>query len=157
MYYFQNRGMNSKNKKKERFQVVLIIVLTIVLAVVSGLYLKGRNATDGISQSFKQRAMDESRMAKTAATRLTQSSGTASMSHLSTVRAHVYAMECINELSTNYMGANAVVVDPELLKVCESIITECETRIQTGSVLTDQYTALRDEVNKIAALFTDDY
>ena len=90
--------------------------------------------------------MSEASEAQSAVYRLTQSSGTNTTTLLSTVRSQVYALECLNALAANIYGAGTALADPERLNECESTLTECETRLQTGSVITTQTTLLRDKL-----------
>ena len=77
------------------------------------------------------------------------------MSLLSTVRSHIYALQSINAIAGNIYGAGTTLVDSTQLATCISIIQQCETRMQAGSVLTDLFTQLRDQVDLIVAGFGD--
>ncbi|MGN0991004.1 MAG: hypothetical protein ACI4O4_06065, partial [Candidatus Ventricola sp.] len=87
--------------------------------------------------------------AQSAVYRLTQSSGTNTMTLLSTVRAHIHALQTINAIAANIYGAGTSLTDGEMLTSCIDIITQCETRLQAGSVLTDLYTNMRDQIDLI--------
>ena len=75
------------------------------------------------------------------------------MTLLSTMRAHVYSLQAINAMAANIYGVGTSLSDGELLASCIDIITQCETRMQAGSVLTDLFTQLRDQVDLIVAGF----
>lgn len=99
------------------------------------------------------RATNEANEAQTAVYRLTQSSGTNTMTLLSNVRAHIYAMQCLNTLASNIYGAGTVIVDGSMLSDCITTLDAADQRLQAGSVLTGSMTELRDEVDAIVALF----
>ena len=73
---------------------------------------------------------------------------------LSTVRAHIHTLQCINTIAANIYGAGTSLTDGEQLASCIDIITQCEARFQAGSVLTDLYTTLRDQIDRIVAGFS---
>ena len=75
------------------------------------------------------------------------------MTLLSTVRAHVHTLQSINTIAANIYGVGTSLSDGELLASCIDIITQCETRMQAGSVLTDLFTQLRDQVDLIVTGF----
>ena len=76
------------------------------------------------------------------------------MTLLSTVRAHIHALQSINTIAANIYGVGTSLSDGELLTSCIDIVTQCETRMQAGSVLTDLFTQLRDQVDLIVAGFS---
>ena len=75
------------------------------------------------------------------------------MTLLSNVRAHIYAMQCLNMLASNIYGAGTVIVDGSMLSDCITTLDAAEQHLQAGSVLTGSMTELRDEVDAIVALF----
>lgn len=75
------------------------------------------------------------------------------MTLLSNVRAHIYAMQCLNTLASNIYGAGTVIVDGSMLSDCITTLDAADQRLQAGSVLTGSMTELRDEVDAIVALF----
>ena len=86
--------------------------------------------------------------------RLTQSSGTNTMTLLSNVRAHIYAMQCLNTLASNIYGAGTVIVDGSMLSACIATLDTAEQRLQAGNVLTGSMTELRDQIDAIVELFS---
>ena len=155
MYSFQANAGRKKNKQLIRLLYLMIFVLTIALIGVSFSYFKNKNVSTATGEALLARAISEASEAQSAVYRLTQSSGTNTMTLLSTIRAHIHTLQSINTITANIYGAGASVTDGELLASCISIITQCETRLQAGSVLTDLYTTLRDQVDLIVAGFGD--
>lgn len=153
MYSFQASAGKRKNKQHIRLLRVIIFILIIALIAVGFVYLQSRGLSDTVSESLVARATSEAGSAQSAVYRLTQSSGTNTMTLLSTVRGHVYALQCLNSLAANIYGPGIALVDGEIITECLSIITECETRLQAGSVLTDQTTALRDNIDQLVSGF----
>jgi len=154
MYSFQANAGRKKSRQLVRLLYVIIFVLIIALAGVSVSYLRTQGVSEATSDALKARVVSEATEAQTAVYRLTQSSGTNTMSLLSTVRSHVYALQSINAIAGNIYGAGTVLVDGELLASSISIIQQCETRMQAGSVLTDLFTQLRDQVDLLVAGFS---
>ena len=153
MYSFQTGAGKRRQKQLIRLLLLLLFILVIALGGVTYSYLKSRNVAQSTSQSILARAVSEASEAQTAVYRLTQSSGTNTSSLLSTVRSHIYALECLNALAANIYGAGTVLTDPELLSACQSTLTECETRLQTGNVITTQTTRLRDQIDQLVQGF----
>ena len=154
MYSFQTGAGRRRQKQLTRLLLLLIFILAIALGGVTFSYLKTRNAAQATSQAILSRAVSEASEAQSAVYRLTQSSGTNTTTLLSTVRSHVYALECLNALAANIYGAGTSLTDGEQLASCIDIITQCEARFQAGSVLTDLYTTLRDQIDRIVAGFS---
>ena len=152
MYSFQANAGRKKSRQLVRLLYVIIFVLIIALAGVSVSYLRTQGVSEATSDALKARVVSEATEAQAAVYRLTQSSGTNTMSLLSTVRSHVYALQSINAIAGNIYGAGTVLVDGELLASSISIIQQCETRMQAGSVLTDLHTQLRDQIDQIVAI-----
>ena len=151
MYSFQANAGRKKNKQLVRLLYVIIFVLVIALAGVTVSYLRTQGVSETTAEALKSRVISEATEAQSAVYRLTQSSGTNTMSLLSVVRSHIYALQSINTIASNIYGAGTVLVDSEMLTSCISIISQCETRMQAGSVLTDLHTALRDQIDLIVA------
>jgi len=149
MYSFQANAGRKKNKQLVRLLYVIIFILIIALAGVSVSYFRTQGVSEDTAEALKSRVVSEATEAQSAVYRLTQSSGTNTMSLLSTVRSHVYALQSINAIAGNIYGAGTVLVDGELLASSISIIQQCETRMQAGSVLTDLFTDLRDQIDQI--------
>lgn len=153
MYSFQANAGRKKNKQLIRLLYLIIFVLIIALTGVTFAYLKNLGISEATHSSLLARALSEASGAQSAVYRLTQSSGTNTMTLLSTVRAHIHALQSINTLAANIYGAGTSLTDGEQLASCIDLITQCETRLQAGSVLTDLYTSLRDQVDLIVAGF----
>ena len=151
MYSFQSGAGRKKNKQLVRLLYVIIFILIIALAGVTFSYLRTQGVSEATADALKARVISEATEAQSAVYRLTQSSGTNTMSLLSTVRSHIYALQSINAIAGNIYGAGTILVDSELLASCISVIQQCETRIQAGSVLTDLHTQLRDQIDQIVA------
>lgn len=149
MYSFQANAGRKKNKQLVRLLYFVIFLLIIALIGVSFAYFKNVSVSKATGEALLARAMSEASEAQSAVYRLTQSSGTNTMTLLSTVRAHVYTLQSINAIAANIYGAGTSLADSEVLTACQDIVTQCETRLQAGSVLTDLYTGLRDQVDLI--------
>ena len=150
MYSFQTGSSKRKSQKTIRILSIVIFVLAVALTVS---YLRASSASRTTSDALMARATNEANEAQTAVYRLTQSSGTNTMTLLSNVRAHIYAMQCLNTLASNIYGAGTVIVDGSMLSDCITTLDAAEQRLQAGSVLTGSMTELRDEVDAIVALF----
>ena len=149
MYSFQANAGRKKNKQLVRLLYVIIFILIIALAGVSVSYMRTQSVGKATSDALKARVVSEATEAQSAVYRLTQSSGTNTMTLLSTVRSHIYALQSINAIAGNIYGAGTTLVDSTQLATCISIIQQCETRMQAGSVLTDLHTDLRDQIDQI--------
>ena len=142
MYSFQANAGRKKNKQLVRLLYLVIFLLIVALIGVTFAYLKNLGVSEATSE------------AQSAVYRLTQSSGTNTMTLLSTVRAHIHTLQSINTIAANIYGAGTSLTDGEQLASCIDIITQCEARFQAGSVLTDLYTTLRDQIDRIVAGFS---
>ena len=149
MYSFQTGSSKRKSQKTIRILSIVIFVLAVALIGLTVSYLHASSASRTTSDALMARANE----AQTAVYRLTQSSGTNTMTLLSNVRAHIYAMQCLNTLASNIYGAGTVIVDGSMLSDCITTLDAAEQRLQAGSVLTGSMTELRDEVDAIVALF----
>ena len=132
---------------------MIIFLLLVALIGVGFVYARSARVGDATSSALLARALSESTEAQSAIYRLTQSSGTNTMSLLSAVRSHIYALQCLNGVASNIYGPGAVLCDGELLTACLETISQCEVRMQAGSVLTDLTTQLRDQVDAVVAAF----
>lgn len=153
MYSFQANPNKRKNKQLIRLLMVVIFILVIALIAMNIVYFRSRNQSDATSEALMARAISEAGNAQTACYRLTQSSGTNTMTLLSTVRGHIYALQCINTIAANIYGAGTSLADAQLLSDCISIITECETKLQAGGVLTGSITTLRDNIDQLVSSY----
>ena len=153
MYSFQAHAGRKKNKRLNRLLYIVILILVIALIGVTFAYFRSTGISEATSSALLSRAISEATQAQSAVYRLTQSSGTNTMTLLSTVRSHVYALQSIHSIAANIYGVGTSLADGELLASCIDIVTQCETRMQAGSVLTDLFTQLRDQVDLIVACF----
>ena len=153
MYSFQANAGKKKSKQLIRLLYVIIFILVIALCSVSYVYIQSRSQGDLTSEALAARAISEAGNAQAAVYRLTQSSGTNTMTLLSTVRGHIYALQCLNTLAANIYGPGTTLADPALISSCLSIITDAETRLQAGNVLTDLFSSLRDNIDILVAGF----
>ena len=153
MYSFQTGAGRRKSRQTIRLLYTLIFILLVALVGVSVSYFRAKGVNDITSDSILARAISEASSAQSAVYRLTQSSGTNTTTLLATLRGHIYAMQCLNTLAANIYGAGTIVCDPELLTACVSTLDQCELRIQAGSVVTDLFTQLRDQVDLVVAYF----
>ena len=153
MYSFQANTGKRKNKQLIRLLTVVIFILIIALAAISFVYFRSRGQSDTTSEALLARAVSEAGSAQTAVYRLTQSSGTNTMTLLSTVRSHIYALQCINTLAANIYGPGTILADAQLLADCIAIITDCEAKLQAGSVLTGSFTTLRDNIDLLVSSY----
>lgn len=155
MYSFKTNASRKKSRQLVRLLYVIIFILLIALIGVTVSYMRAVNETEATSSALMARALSEASGAQSAVYRLTQSSGTNTMSLLSAVRSHVYALQSINGIAANIYGAGTTLADSALLDTSIGIITQCEARMQAGSVLTDLTTQLRDQIDLIVAGFGD--
>ena len=151
MYSFQTNAGRKKSRQQIRLLCVIIFILAIALIGVTVSYIRTLGVSEATSEALMARVLSEASGAQGAVYRLTQSSGTNTMTLLSIVRSHIYALQSINAIAGNIYGAGTVLVDSEPLASCISIIQQCETRMQAGSVLTDLHTQLRDQIDQIVA------
>ena len=151
MYSFQSGAGRRKNKQTIRLLSVIIFLLIAALIGVTFAYMRSAKVNEATSEALIARAISEAGSAQNAVYRLTQSSGTNTMTLLSTVRAHIHALQSINTIAANIYGVGTNLSDDALLASCIDIVTQCETRMQAGSVLTDLHTALRDQIDLIVA------
>lgn len=153
MYSFQANAGRRKNKQTRRLLYVIIFVLVIALAGVSLAYYRSTKVSDATSDALIARAMSEAAAAQNAVYRLTQSSGTNTTVLLAAVRSHIYALQSLNTLTANIYGPGTVLADANLLAACTATLDECDTRIQAGSVVTEQTSSLRDNIDALVASF----
>ena len=151
MYSFQANAGRRRNKQTRRLLYVIIFILAVALAGVSFAYYRNTEMTKATSEALINRALSESAAAQNAVYRLTQSSGTNMTLLLATVRSHVYAMESLNQLTANIYGPTTTLVDADLLAACSATLDECDERIQAGSVVTEQTSRLRDNIDALVA------
>ena len=154
MYSFQANTGKRKNKRLIRLLLVVIFILVIALAAISFVYFRSLGESDNTSEALIARAVSEAGHAQSAVYRLTQSSGTNTMTLLSTVRSHVYALQCLNTLASNIYGPGTIIADMQLLADSIAIITECEAKMQAGGVLTGSFATLRDNIDQLVASYT---
>ena len=153
MYSFQANTGKRKSKRTIRLLLVVIFILTIALAGVSFVYFRSISESDVTSEALMARAISEAGNAQSAVYRLTQSSGTNTMTLLSTVRSHIYALQCINTLASNIYGPGTIIADMQLLADSLNIITECEAKMQAGGVLTGSFALLRDNIDQLVTSY----
>ena len=132
---------------------MIILILAILLAGVTVSWFRTRNTGAVTREVLIARATSEAADAQAATYRLTQSSGSNTMTLLATVRSHIYCLQCINTLTSNIYGAGTVIVDPKLLSPCIETLDQAETKLQARNVLTAMFTTLRDQVDLVAAAF----
>ena len=154
MYSFQANAGRKKNKQLIRLLYLVIFILIIALIGVAFAYFRSTGVSEATSSALLSRALSEATEAQSAVYRLTQSSGTNTMTLLSTVRAHIHTLQSINSIAANIYGVGTSLCDGEMLSACIDIVTQCETRMQAGSVLTDLFTQLRDQVDLVVAGFS---
>ena len=118
MYSFQTGAGRRKAQKTVRILSVVVFVLAIALIGVTVSYLHASGVSRSTSDALMARATNEANEAQTAVYRLTQSSGTNTMTLLSNVRSHIYALQCLNTLAANIYGAGTVIVDGSMLTAC---------------------------------------
>ena len=154
MYSFQANNTGKKRYKRTiRLLLLLVFMLVIALAGVTYSFIRQRNASVVVTDSLSARALSEAGSAQSAVYRLTQSSGTNTAALLADIRSHIYAMQCLNTLSSNIYGADVHITDSAALEACMTTLDACQVRLQAGGVLTTQFTQLRDEVDAVASLF----
>ena len=153
MYSFQTNAGRKKSRQQIRLLCVIIFILAIALIGVTVSYIRTLGVSEATSEALMARVLSEASGAQGAVYRLTQSSGTNTMTLLSTVRSHIYAIQSINNIAANIYGAGTVLADGDLLSACIQTITDSEERMQAGSVLTTLQTQLRDQVDQVVASF----
>ena len=153
MYSFQANTGRRKLKKTRRLLYIVIFILVIALVGVSLAYLRSTKVANTTSDALIARAISEASAAQNAVYRLTQSSGTNTTVLLASVRSHIYALQSLNVLTANIYGPGTVLADTELLAACTATLDECDTRIQAGSVVTEQTSTLRDNIDALVATF----
>lgn len=153
MYSFQANAGKRKSRQTRRLLYIIIFVLVVALVGVSFAYYRSTRVNSITSDALIARAMSEAAAAQNAVYRLTQSSGTNTTVLLASVRCHVYAMQSLNTLTANIYGPGTVLADADLLAACVSTLDECDARIQAGSVVTAQTSALRDSIDALVASF----
>ena len=153
MYSFQANTGRRKGKKTRRLLYVIIFVLVIALVGVSLAYVRSNKVSEATGDALIARAMSEAAAAQNAVYRLTQSSGTNTTVLLAAVRSHIYALQSLNTLTANIYGPGTVLADASLLAACTATLDECDTRIQAGSVVTEQTSSLRDNIDTLVASF----
>ncbi len=153
MYSFQTNVSKRKNKQTIRLLCILLFVLVIALCGVTYSYLRASKINHSTSEALLARATSEASEAQGAVYRLTQSSGSQTMTLLANVRGHIYTLNSLNILASNIYGPETILVDPELINACVSTLDTCEQRMQAGNVLTDLFTTLRDNVDTIVTTF----
>ena len=147
---------DNRRRRDKRIIHLLIVLVALLLAGVVGLsivHFRGQGASRDIVDALSARAFSEADAAQSAVYRLTQSSGTNTMSLLSNIRSHIYALQCLNTLTASIYGADARLSDPALLETCTATLDLCELRLQAGNVLTTQFTDLRDQIDAVAKQF----
>ena len=153
MYSFQANTGRRKNKQTRRLLYVIIFILVIALIGVSFAYYRSTKVSEATGDALIARAMSEAAAAQNAVYRLTQSSGTNTTVLLASVRSHIYALQSLNTLTANIYGPGTVLADASLLAACTATLDECDTRIQAGSVVTEQTSNLRDSIDALVASF----
>ena len=153
MYSFQANTGRRKGRKMRRLLYIIIFVLVIALVGVSFAYVRSTKVADATSDALIARAMSEASAAQNAVYRLTQSSGTNTTVLLAAVRSHFYALQSLNTLTANIYGPGTVLADASLLATCTATLDECDTRIQAGSVVTEQTSRLRDHIDTLVSSF----
>lgn len=153
MYSFQTGGGRRRDKRSMRLLRVVICVLAVALAGVTFSYVRVLSVERQTSDALSARAVSEAKEAQSAVYRLTQSSGANTSSLLAVIRSHVYALQSLNMLASGIYGPGTTVADETLLSACIGTLDDCDTRLQAGLVLTDLYTALRDDVDRLSASF----
>ena len=130
MYSFQTGAGKRKNKQTVRILSVVIFVLVIALAGVTFSYIRVSGGSRTTNDALMARATSEANEAQSAVYRLTQSSGTNTMTLLANVRSHIYALQCLNTLASNIYGAGTIIVDNSMLTDCMTTLDAAE---QAGS------------------------
>lgn len=153
MYSFQANTGRRKGRKMRRLLYIIIFVLVIALIGVSFAYVRSTKVAKATSDALIARAMSEASAAQNAVYRLTQSSGTNTTVLLAAVRSHIYALQSLNTLTANIYGPGTVLADASLLATCTATLDECDTRIQAGSVVTEQTSRLRDHIDTLVSSF----
>ena len=155
MYSFQAKATRHRDRQTLRMLRIVIFVLAIALVGVTFSFIRAHSIDRATSEAIYNRALTEASEAQSVVYRLTQSSGANTMTLLSTIRGHITALQTINALAANIYGPGTSVTDGAMLNACFDTITQCETRLQAGHVLTDLYTQLRDNVDLIVAQFSE--
>ena len=153
MYSFQAGAGRRRNKQTIRLLCVVIFLLVIALTGVIFAYARSAGVNQKTTDALIARAISEAGNAQNAVYRLTQSSGTNTTVLLAAVRSHIYALQSLNTLTANIYGPGTVLADASLLATCTATLDECDTRIQAGSVVTEQTSRLRDHIDTLVSSF----
>ena len=137
MYSFQTGAGRRKAQKTVRILSVVVFVLAIALIGVTVSYLHASGVSRSTSDALMARATNEANEAQTAVYRLTQSSGTNTMTLLSNVRSHIYALQCLNTLAANIYGAGTVIVDGSMLTACIATLDTADVEKQIANAELD--------------------
>ena len=154
MYNFQTNAGRRKARQTARLLKVVIFVLVIALAGVTYSFVRARGVEHSISDALYARVVSEAGEAQSVIYRLTQSSGANTASLLAAVRSHIYALQSLNTLAAGIYGPGTTLSDAKLLASCIDTLNECEQRLQAGLVITDLYTDLRDDIDRLVSAFT---
>ncbi len=154
MYSFQTNAGRRRGKQRAALMRVALFVLVIALAGVTYSFIRASRSERVTGEAIYARAISEAAGAQSAVYRLTQSSGANTINLLAMVRGHVYALQSLNTLAADIYGPGTAVADATLLETCVSTLDECENRWQSGLVLTDLFTTLRDDVDALVATFS---
>lgn len=154
MYSFQTGGTARKSKQKIRLLYLIIFILVIALAGVGFAYWRSRDVSVTVGEALMMRATSEASSAQTAVYRLTQSSGSNTMTLLATIRSHIYALQCLNQLAANIYGPSTRLADEQMLADCIQTLNECEVHLQAGGVMTGLFATLRDQIDALVTTFS---
>ena len=129
MYSFQANAGRKKSRQQIRLLCVIIFILALALIGVTVSYVRTLGISEATSEALMSRVLSEASGAQSAVYRLTQSSGTNTMTLLSTVRSHIYAIQSINILTGNIYGPGTVLADADLLSACVKTLDEFRKEI----------------------------
>lgn len=153
MYPFLSDRGRRRQRRTLTLLIAVICALVLALVGVGYRYAQSTKAERTVQDALYARAVSEAGSAQAAVYRLTQSSGANTTTLLATVRGHIYALQSLNTLVANIYGAGSAVADSARLDVCVKTLDLCESRLQSGLVITEQLTQLRDDVDALVAAY----
>jgi hypothetical protein len=153
----QYRYGHVSSKHRGNGQQTLLFLLVLALSIVSVSLAVGYSSASGANSRTRgaliSRMQSEVTQAKDSAYRLSHTSGSQTENLLATVRQHVYAMRTVNEMAAAIYGAGNVLINEAQINACIGYLDQCDTWLQTGSVLT--YTDLRAGIDGLFVLVQD--
>lgn len=149
MYRYPVSSSSLKLRKRLSILLVLALVLAIACAGLGIAYGRAAKANANTSSILLAKAQNEVSNAKTRAYQLTQASSSTVAATVALVRQHIYALRQLNDLMTGIYGGGASFIDMSLLESCETLLNDCDLKLQSGASLSVTFVELRDAVDSL--------